>query len=58
MDDFTRQHLATYAEHICYDDEREGFIAYVEQALDDDPRLADMGWPGMLKSYRRKVDGQ
>jgi hypothetical protein len=58
MDDFTRNHLATYADHICFDDEREGFIAYVEEAVKDDPGLENMGWPGMLKMYRRKVDAQ
>lgn len=56
VDNYTIKHLHQYAEHICFDDEREGFISYTIAALEDDPGLADMGWPGMLKMYRRTLD--
>ena len=56
MDTFTRNHLQQYADYTAFDDEREGFVAYVVDALEDDPSLAEMGWPAMLRNYRNSLD--
>ena len=58
MDDFTRRHLQEYADHVAFDDEREGFLEYAEQALAEDPDLADYGWPSLFEEYRRHHDGR
>jgi hypothetical protein len=54
MDEFTKSHLIAYAEAVCFDDEREEFIAYVEGLDDDDLAYyaESAGWPPALSAFR------
>jgi len=54
MDDRTREHLNAWIERGgCWPDEAGSFREWVADQLDDDPTLADLGWPNLLASWRK-----
>lgn len=54
MDEFTKAHLIAYAEAVCFDDERDEFIAWIASLDDDDLGYytGSAGWPPALAQFR------
>lgn len=60
MDDFTIKHLTEYADAVCFDDERDAFIAWVA-ALDADDLsyyTDTAGWPAAREHFQQQRKAQ
>jgi len=49
MDEFCKQHLENWLEHVFYEDEREQARAQIMRAINDDPTLLA---PGTFFSWK------
>lgn len=52
LDAFTIRHLAAYVAEAVHENDRDAFSAWALETLNDDPTLADLGWPSLYRTWQ------
>ena len=59
MDNYTKQHLARWAENTLFDDERESVVKAMLNLIKEDPELLDnRSWSEIRKLEELKLQGE
>jgi hypothetical protein len=55
MDQFTFDHLVAWMDSAVRDEYRSAFLAWVVDQVEDDPTLADLGWPALYRVWEQTL---
>ena len=55
MDTFTLDHLADWCQENAWDDEALKFESWAIEQVNNDPTLADYGWPSLYRSFHLEM---
>jgi hypothetical protein len=54
IDSYTIAHLAAWVDSAVWEDEAEDFTRWALEQIEDDPTLADYGWPSLYRAYQAR----
>jgi hypothetical protein len=57
VDIFTREHLETWARIVVCEDERDEFIGWTIDQIEEDETLLELGWPSLFRSFQGHATG-